>query len=151
MPGKRGRPRKLPPAADEPPSLTPAQWKGARLEASEHPKQFTAAQVAQKADVSPQAVAKWKNNPHYLKAIQQLIDKRCCDELQKRLDKRPANKARRSWRTVRLENLHVDAKNNWQGPTKCPLCGAVFDDPTTYVLHIEQHGPHGYLVPDDNN
>jgi lipopolysaccharide biosynthesis regulator YciM len=142
---KGGRPRKAPDDA----SLTDVQLRGASIEAEAWPAELTEGQLALRAGVSQQAVSKWRHNPHYLQAVEEALAQCISKKVQAQMEEHEAvaeaHEANLPPRGRRLENLEVDARNDWQGPTKCIVCGEVFSDPGSYVNHIKlKHPDVGY-------
>ena len=141
------RPPRPPVERDRCVLLSKKQLEGARAEARAWPRQLSERAVASKAGVSGAAVSGWRQNPHYLRAVEDLIAKKLEDRLA--ASDPPSTKARKR---RNLENLEVDARNDWKGPTKCMVCGEVFTDPTSYVRHIvNQHPGVGYFIPPEGD
>jgi hypothetical protein len=114
-----------------------------------YPGEPPVSELAAYAGVTTQAAYKWRDDQFYLHAVarevqcnlwaaDRALTERITTALLSRLDKQgqmPPVKV------GSLSHLHVDAKRNWQGPTRCPACSEVFTDPDAYVHHIGADHP----------
>jgi hypothetical protein len=105
-------------------------------------KPFSLRQLAALVGVSKTSIIKWRRDPRY----EQAVKDEAVRPVNKRLNERErARKAATPKPKRNMEQLDVDAHNNWAGPTQCMACGKMFNDPTSYVAHIwDDHPEVGY-------
>jgi hypothetical protein len=141
---KPGRPRKqvLIPDLGEKPDLTPRQWKALAVEyqtvdwaREPWPSRVPLRGVASAAEVSHEAVRKWRLDPLYQRGLIWLAH----EELSAALEQE--SQQPRNLRTKRQADalLHVHLKANWQGPTVSPLDGKTYDNADDYFRHVQNH------------
>ena len=105
---------------------------------------LTRGQLTKLVGVSKTMITRWRRDPRYEQAKQdealRLEKKRLEERERDRLASIPTPKRN-------MEQLDVDAHNNWTGSAQCMVCGKMFHDPTAYVTHIRDSHPEvGYVV-----
>ena len=141
---KPGRPRKqlLIPSLGEKPKLKPSQWAALAAEYQSidwsrdtWPSRAALRKVAANAEVSREAVRKWRLDPLYHRGLVWLA----AEDVSAALEQ---ESPRPSWlRSKRQSNalLGVHLKQHWQGPTVSPLDGKTYDTWEGYLRHLQDY------------